>query len=74
MYNPAFGAGEDKLAGWRGGGGGGINILEVVIARHCSGLYICKYFCGVRGSLPLAVITHVVVFESISVGIDDMRL
>jgi hypothetical protein len=31
---------EDTLAGWRGGGG--VNILEV--ARHCSVLYICKYF------------------------------
>jgi hypothetical protein len=41
---PAFGAGEDALAGWRGveGQGGGVNILED--ARHCSVLYICKYF------------------------------
>jgi hypothetical protein len=37
---PAFGAGEDTLAGWRGGGG--VNILED--ARHSSVLYICKYF------------------------------
>jgi hypothetical protein len=33
--------GEDTLAGWRGGAWG-VNILED--ARHCSVLYICKYF------------------------------
>jgi hypothetical protein len=32
--------GEDTLAGWRGGLG--VNILED--ARHCSVLYIRKYF------------------------------
>jgi hypothetical protein len=37
---PAFGAGEDTLAGWRRGWG--INILED--ARHSSVLYIRKYF------------------------------
>jgi hypothetical protein len=31
---------EDTLAGWRGGGGS--NSSED--ARHCSVLYICKYF------------------------------
>jgi hypothetical protein len=36
---PAFGAGEDTLAGWRGGG---VNILED--ARHSSVLYTRKYF------------------------------
>ena len=41
---PAFGVGEDTLAGWRGGWGGGVNILED--ARHCSVLYIRKYFVG----------------------------
>jgi hypothetical protein len=35
-------AGEDTLAGWRGGWG--FNILED--ARHCSVLYIRKYFVG----------------------------
>ncbi len=34
------GAGEDTLAGWRGGWG--VNIFED--ARHNSVLYICKYF------------------------------
>jgi hypothetical protein len=37
---PAFGAGEDTLAGWRGGWG--VIILED--ARHSSVLYIRKYF------------------------------
>ncbi len=37
---PAFGAGEDTLAGWRGGWG--VNILED--ARHSPVLYIHKYF------------------------------
>jgi hypothetical protein len=37
---PPLVQGEDTLAGWRGGGG--VNILED--ARHCSVLYICKYF------------------------------
>jgi len=37
---PTFGAGENTLAGWRGGWG--VNILED--ARHSSVLYICKYF------------------------------
>ncbi len=42
---PAFGAGEDTPAGWRGWwGGGGVNILED--ARHSSVLYVCKYFVG----------------------------
>jgi hypothetical protein len=40
VYPPAFGAGEDTLAGWRGGWG--VNILED--ARHSSVLYVCKYF------------------------------
>jgi hypothetical protein len=40
VYPTAFGAGEDTLAGWRGGGG--VNSSED--ARHCSVLYICKYF------------------------------
>jgi hypothetical protein len=38
--HPAFGAGEDTLAGWRGVWG--VNILEDV--RHSSVLYVCKYF------------------------------
>jgi hypothetical protein len=37
---------EDTLAGWRGGGG--VNSLED--ARHCSVLYICKYFMGTINS------------------------
>jgi hypothetical protein len=41
----AFGAGEDTLAGWRGGWG--VNILED--ARHSSELYLCKYFVGGGG-------------------------
>jgi hypothetical protein len=40
---PPLVRGEDTLAGWKGGGGhGGVNILED--ARHCSVLYIRKYF------------------------------
>jgi hypothetical protein len=41
---PAFGAGEDTLAGWRGGS----IILED--ARHSSVLYICKYFVDISNS------------------------
>jgi hypothetical protein len=41
---PLLVRGEDTLAGWRG-----VNILED--ARHCSVLYICKYF--VVGAIPL---------------------
>jgi hypothetical protein len=37
---PPLVRGEDTLAGWRGGGG--VNSSED--ARHCSVLYICKYF------------------------------
>ncbi len=37
---PPLVRGEDTLAGW--GVGWGVNILED--ARHCSVLYICKYF------------------------------
>ncbi len=33
--------GEDTLAGWRGGGG---SIVRKTPRRHCSVLYICKYF------------------------------
>jgi hypothetical protein len=33
VCTPAFGAGVDTLAGWKGDGGG-VNILED--ARHCS--------------------------------------
>jgi hypothetical protein len=41
--------GEDTLAGRRGGWG--VNILED--ARHCSVLYICKYFVMVTiGIIP----------------------
>jgi hypothetical protein len=40
---PAYGAGEDTLAGWKGGCWG-VNILED--ARHSSVLYRCKYFVG----------------------------
>jgi hypothetical protein len=46
------GRGENTLDGWKGGGG--VNILED--ARHCSVLYIRKYFVTVRfsrGPLPL---------------------
>jgi hypothetical protein len=39
-HRPAFGAGGDTLAGWRGGWG--VYILEDV--RHSSVLYVCKYF------------------------------
>jgi hypothetical protein len=35
---PAFGEGEDTLAGWRGGWG--VNILED--ARHSSVFYVCS--------------------------------
>jgi hypothetical protein len=38
---PPLVRGKDTLAGWRGGAWG-VNILED--ARHCSVLYICKYF------------------------------
>ncbi len=38
---PPLVRGEDTLAGWKGGGWG-VNILED--ARHCSVLYIRKYF------------------------------
>jgi hypothetical protein len=38
---PAFGAGQDTLAGW---GLWGVNILEDARARHCSVLYIRKYY------------------------------
>ncbi len=43
LYPPAFGAGGGHTR-WveRGVGGGGVNILED--ARHCSVLYIRKYF------------------------------
>jgi hypothetical protein len=37
---PPLGQGEDTLSGWRGGGG--VNSSED--ARHCSVLYLCKYF------------------------------
>ncbi len=54
---PPLVRGEDKLAGWRGGGG--VNSLED--ARHCSVLCICKYFVGpcivavvLFGSIPLS--------------------
>jgi hypothetical protein len=40
VYPPPLVRGEDTLSGWRGGGG--LNIPED--ARHCSVLYICKYF------------------------------
>jgi hypothetical protein len=36
--------GEDTLAGWRGGWG--VNILED--ARHCSVLYIRRYFVVIK--------------------------
>jgi hypothetical protein len=39
-----LGAGEDTLAGWRGGWG--VDILEDV--RHISVLYACKYFVGLH--------------------------
>jgi hypothetical protein len=39
VYPPPLMRGEDTLAG---GGGGGVNILED--AKHCSVLYIRKYF------------------------------
>jgi hypothetical protein len=39
---PPMVRGEDTLAGWRGGWGGGVNIFED--ARHSSVRYICKYF------------------------------
>jgi hypothetical protein len=39
MYPPLV-RGEDTLAGWREGGG--VNSSED--ARHCSVLYLCKYF------------------------------
>ncbi len=35
--------GEDTLAGWREGGGGSI-VRKTSEFRHCSVLYICKYF------------------------------
>ncbi len=40
VCTPPLVRGEDTLAGWRGGWG--VNILED--ARHCSVLYIRKYF------------------------------
>jgi hypothetical protein len=47
VYPAAFGAGEETLAGWRGGWG--VNILED--ARHSSVLYICKYFVVGGGAI-----------------------
>ncbi len=40
VCTPACGAGGGHTRWWRGGRG--VNILED--ARHCSVLYICKYF------------------------------
>ncbi len=51
--------GEDTLAGWRGGGG--VNSSED--ARHCSVLYICKYFVRRRqGINQLAICTSGLIF------------
>jgi hypothetical protein len=47
---------KDTLAGWRGGGG--VNIFED--ARHCSVLYIFKYFVDVKEAklfLKIALVT-----------------
>jgi hypothetical protein len=44
VYPPAFGAGGGHTRWVERGVGGGVNILED--ARHCSVLYICKYFVG----------------------------
>ncbi len=41
VYPPPLARGEDTLAGWRGVGG---SIVCLEDARHCSVLYICKYF------------------------------
>ncbi len=49
-YPPPLVRGEDKLAGWKGGGG--VNILEDT--RHRSILYLCGmavYFVLTRGDL-----------------------
>jgi hypothetical protein len=45
-HRTAFDAGEDTLAGWRGGGG--VNTVVREDPRHCSVFYICKYFVLVR--------------------------
>jgi hypothetical protein len=50
---PPLVRGEDKLAGWRGGGG----VNSSVDARHCSVLYICKYFVPRGDSLGKTQIT-----------------
>jgi hypothetical protein len=46
---PPLVRGEDTLAGWRGGVV--VNILED--ARHCSVLYICKYYVDKSVRLPV---------------------
>jgi hypothetical protein len=48
-HRPATVRGEDTLAGWRGGGGG---VKSSEDDRHCSVLYICKYF------VPPTVLIH----------------
>jgi hypothetical protein len=50
---PPLVRGEDTLA-W-GRGGGGVNSLED--ARHCSVLYICKYFVPLP-HLPISLVVH----------------
>jgi hypothetical protein len=39
---PGFGAGEDTLAGWRGGGG--VSIVRKTLDTALYSTYICKYF------------------------------
>jgi hypothetical protein len=44
---PAFGAGEDTLAGWRGGGG---SIVRKTPDTALYSTYICKHFVIARNS------------------------
>jgi hypothetical protein len=60
---PAFGAGEDTLAVWRGGLG--VNILEDT--RHCSVLYILKYFVNCK------VYLNQQLTDNVSIGWGDVR-
>jgi hypothetical protein len=54
VCTPAFVAGEDTLAGWRGGWG--VNILEE--ARHSSVLYLYRILFGYRYWKPLRYRMH----------------
>jgi hypothetical protein len=46
---PAFGAGEDTLAGWRGGGG---SIVQKTPTTALYSTYVCKYLVIATEQLP----------------------